>query len=107
MVAFRSLRRTVNPIDARPLCPTLCPTMSTATFLPAMAAKIWWLTPGRSGTFSRKTRTSSLARAAPATGKRVIHSASGTIQVPSASAKLLRTMSGTSYFLANSMTGSA
>ena len=44
-----------------------------------------WLTPGWSGTSSRKTRASSLARAAPHTGNRVIHSASGTIQVPSTS----------------------
>ncbi len=36
-------------------------------------------------------------------GTRVIQSASGTIQVPSASERALRTMSGTSNFLANSI----
>ena len=49
-------------------------------------------------------RASSLASAAPVTAtpsRRA--SASGTIQVPSASVNELRTCSGTSYFLANSI----
>ena len=68
--AFRSFRRH-GEADGRPaVVPTLWAIMSTAMFFSAMAAKTRWLTPGRSGTFSRKTRTSSLASAAPQTGNR-------------------------------------
>jgi hypothetical protein len=94
---------TVKPIVALPPSPTLWAIMSTAMFASASALKTRWLTPGRSGTPSSTSRASSAASATPHAGISLIHGSSGTIQVPIASDRALRTISGTSNFLANSM----
>src|SRR5579875_2289468 len=68
-----------------------------------MAAKTRWLMPGWSGTPLSEIRASSRPRAAPHTTTSRIHSASGTIHVPSASLNDERTGIGTSNVLPNSI----
>ena len=67
-----------------------------------MSPKILAAMPGRSGTLLIVTRVRSFLRAAPDTTMCSMLAVSATIQVPSLSFWLLRTCSGTLYFLANS-----
>jgi hypothetical protein len=79
---------------AFPPSPTLWAIMSTAMLASASAANTRWLTPGRSGTPSSTTRASSAASATPHAGISLIHGASGTIHVPTASDFAFRTIKG-------------
>ncbi len=94
---------TVKPMVALPPLPTFWAIMSTTMFVSATAAKMRWLTPGRSGTPSSTIRASSRDQGRPADRHlghpvRLGHDP-GALGV----AERVRTMTGTSNFLANSM----